>query len=125
MIEIPKWLELSTFNDSRGSLTVLDAQCLPFTPSRFFYSSVRNSGDERGGHSHKTCWQILFCLQGLIEVDCTWLGGSSSYTLIAGGSALIIPPGVWCKQIFRTSSSLLGAIASHPYDSSDYIYESP
>lgn len=124
-VSSPSILKLSTFLDTRGMLTVVEANQLPFIPARYFFSTVHQKFTERGGHSHKTCSQILFCLAGSIHVTCLWGNEKLVVDLSPGIEALLVPPGVWCKQVFTTADSLLGVLASHPYESSDYIYEMP
>ena len=124
-VSSPSILTLSTFLDTRGMLTVVETNQLPFIPVRYFFSTVDQEFTERGGHSHKTCSQILFCLAGSINVTCLWGNEKLVVDLKPGIEALLVPPGVWCKQVFATADSLLGVLASHLYESSDYIYEMP
>jgi hypothetical protein len=121
----PSIISLSTFSDNRGKLTVVETNEIPFLPLRYFFSTVKNNLIERGGHSHKECSQILFCLAGAIKVICLWEEEKLEVELHPGIEALLVPPGVWCKEVFITSDSILGVLASHPYDPGDYIYESP
>lgn len=118
----PSWIVFETFEDSRGVLEVIESSKLPFRPARFFFTSVNEDGAERGSHAHKECWQILFCLSGEIEVQRVWSSGSEVYHLRANGKALVIPPGNWCREVFITKQSLMGVIASHSYDPTDYMY---
>ncbi len=116
------WIDFEVFNDPRGDLTVVESRRLPFAPARFFFSSVHEDSTERGAHAHKECWQILFCISGEIDVYRTWKSGSEVYHLRSDGKALVVPPGNWCKQVFHSSKSILGVIASHSYNPDDYIY---
>jgi len=43
-------IDLPTFEDERGSLTVVE-KLLPFDIKRFYY--IYNVTDQRGGHRHK------------------------------------------------------------------------
>lgn len=117
------WLDIQFIEDSRGQLLVIESVQIPFSPTRFFTTSVKGENRERGGHSHKDCWQVLFCISGEIEVQVVRKKSTEIYALKEGGSALLVPPGNWCKQIFRDAHSVLGAIASHAYDAADYVYE--
>ena len=122
-LDLVEWLNLQFIEDSRGRLLAIDSGQLPFFPSRFFMTSVRGEVRERGGHSHKESWQILFCISGEIEVHVVTKNATEKYSLKQDGCALVIPPGYWSKQVFQDVNSVLGAIASHPYDPDDYVYE--
>jgi hypothetical protein len=124
-MEPVRWLDIQFIEDNRGQLLVIESAQIPFPPARFFTTSVIGENRERGGHSHKDCWQVLFCISGEIEVQVVTKNSSEIYALKVGGSALLIPAGYWCKQIFRDAHSVLGAIASHAYDAADYVYEIP
>lgn len=118
-----EWLQIQFIGDSRGSLSLIESNSIPFIPARFFFTKVEGENRERGGHSHKECWQILFCLSGQVDVQVITTNGSKKYALSLDGRALLIPPGIWCKQVFRDVHSVLGVLASHPYDEGDYVYE--
>jgi len=120
-----EWLDIKFVEDSRGQLSAIESSQIPFPPSRFFITAVKGDSRERGGHSHKECWQVLFCISGEIEVHVVTKHDIRIYSLKQDGRALVIPPGYWCKQIFRNVHSILGVIASHPYDSTDYVYQAP
>jgi hypothetical protein len=124
-VNLVEWLDLQFIEDSRGQLLVIESSQMPFSPARFFLTTVLEEVRERGGHSHKECWQILFCISGEIEVHVVTNKATEIYLLKRDGRALMIPPGYWSKQIFRNVNSVLGAIASHQYDSDDYVYEIP
>ena len=124
-MELPIWIDFFVREDNRGQILVTNFDDLPFSPKRIFYTSVNASGQERGGHSHKACWQILFCLNGEVEIKCIWPGGFKVYNLTKFGQALLIPPGIWSKQSFSSDAAILGVIASHLYDPSDYVYQTP
>lgn len=122
-LSLVEWLNLQFIEDSRGQLLVVESDQIPFSPARFFMTSVQGDVRERGGHSHKECWQILFCISGEIEVHVVTKKATEVYSLKQDGRALMIPPGYWSKQVFQDVHSVLGAIASHSYDSDDYVYE--
>ena len=118
-----EWLDIQFIEDSRGQLSVIESNLIPFLPDRFFFTTVKGENTERGGHAHRECWQLLFCISGQIDVQVVMTDGSEIYGLSQDGRALLVPPGNWCKQIFRDVHSVLGVIASHPYDAEDYVYE--
>ena len=60
--------QLKVHKDERGELWVQDG--LPFEPKRIFYvTGIPEEDQERGGHAHKECAQLLICQQGSVEVS--------------------------------------------------------
>lgn len=71
---MPKLLNLPTFIDERGSLTVYDPgnrEDLPFEPKRVFWIYHVPKGQERANHAHEICEQVIIPLRGgfVIEID--------------------------------------------------------
>ncbi len=58
-------IDLPTFWDERGSLTVIE-KLLPFDIKRFYY--IYDVTNKRGGHRHKKTIQALICLGGSCEI---------------------------------------------------------
>lgn len=59
-----KLIDLKTFTDARGNLTVIK-KIIPFDIKRIFYIyGVNNS--VRGGHSHHQTIQACVCIQGCL-----------------------------------------------------------
>ena len=122
-LKLVEWLDIQFIEDSRGQLSVIESNLIPFPPARFFFTAVKGKNRERGGHAHKECWQLLFCISGQVDVCVVSTNGTEIYGLSQDGRALLIPPGNWSKQVFQDNHSVLGVIASHIYDAGDYVYE--
>ena len=58
-------IELPTFGDDRGNLTVVE-KVLPFEIKRFYY--IYDVSSQRGGHRHKKTIQALISLGGSCEI---------------------------------------------------------
>lgn len=67
---MPELINLPTFTDERGNLTVYDTG-LPFTLKRVFWIWGVPKGQERANHAHEICEQIIIPLAGafIIEID--------------------------------------------------------
>lgn len=67
---MPRIINLPTYTDKRGNLTVYDTE-LPFIPKRIFWIWGVPKGQERANHAHEICEQIIIPLAGefVIEVD--------------------------------------------------------
>lgn len=111
-------LNLPTFTDARGSLTVLEA-ALPFSVARTYWIY---GADEhtRGGHRHRHNRQALVALSGVVTI---WMNdGITSEDVILGhpGHCLLVEPKDWHTMTFGLGAVLL-VMSSHPYDRSEYI----
>jgi hypothetical protein len=111
-------LNLPTFGDPRGSLTVLES-ALPFTVVRTYWIYGADS-QTRGGHRHTYTRQALIALSG--EVSIYMNDGISAETiqLSKPSQCLIVEPKDWHTMTFGAGSVLL-VMSSHPYDRSEYI----
>jgi dTDP-4-dehydrorhamnose 3,5-epimerase-like enzyme len=124
MISKLQLIELPTFTDSRGALTVLE-NALPFTAVRTYWIYGAD-GQTRGGHRHTHTRQALMALCG--EVSIYMNDGTSVETIVLSHprQCLIVEPKDWHTMTFGKGAVLL-VMSSHPYDRSEYIdtpYES-
>lgn len=114
-------LQIKTFKDSRGILTVLDS-VVPFEIKRLFYIYGVDSSD-RGGHRHHTTRQAAICIQG----SCTITNHNGSvkevFALDDPEKCLILEPEDWHVMHDFTPDAILLVLASTAFDPSDYIYE--
>ena len=94
---------------------------LPFAPFRFFIVSGVPRGESRGHHAHKTNEQILYCLDGSVNVRVNDGKEWSEFTLGSGSEGLYIPPIHWGEQAYESENAKLLVIASEPYSAEEYI----
>lgn len=113
-------IDLPTFQDSRGNLTVIE-KLLPFKIKRVYF--IYNVLSKRGGHRHKKTTQALICFGGSCEIYIN--NGVNEETIILSNPAkcLIVEPKDWhTMDKFSKGASLL-VFASHYFDRNDYIDE--
>ena len=118
-------IQLSTFTDERGSLTVLEA-ALPFKVIRSYWIYGAD-GQTRGGHRHKHTRQALVAITGKVSIYMN--DGVTEETIILNNPSecLLVEPKDWHTMNFGNNSVLL-VMSSHHYDRSEYIdtpYETP
>jgi UDP-2-acetamido-3-amino-2,3-dideoxy-glucuronate N-acetyltransferase len=114
--------ELPNIHDLRGSLSVTEfGKDLPFTPTRCFWVFGVQSREVRGEHAHKRCHQFLVCVSGQLVVMLDDGVSRTEVALESPSVGLHIPPGVWATEYKYSKDSVLIVLASHPYDSDDYI----
>ena len=115
-----KILEIPTFKDERGCLTVME-DLLPFSIQRIYwiYGSDKN---ERGGHRHKITRQALIALSGSVDIKIKDGETESFFTLDDPSKCIIIEPDDWHTMFFKNNAVLI-VFASHKYDKKDYIFQ--
>ena len=118
---MPKLIDLLTFTDLRGNLTVIE-KVLPFTIKRaFFIYGVDSS--KRGGHRHSTTVQAAVCIKGSCRIYCD--DGENEYVhhLDSPSKCLIINADDWHIMDQFTPDAILLVFASTYYVEEDYIFE--
>lgn len=113
-----KVLDLPTFTDLRGSLTVLEG-VLPFAVVRTYWIYGAD-GRTRGGHRHRHTRQALVAVSGLVTIYMNDGVASGDVVLQRPGQCLLVEPKDWHTMIFGPGAVLL-VMSSHPYDRSEYI----
>ncbi len=111
-------LNLPTFNEPRGSLTVLEG-ALPFSVVRTYWIYGAD-GQVRGGHRHRHTRQALVAVCGEITIHMDDGVTREDVLLSQPGQCLLVEPKDWHTMAFGPSSVLL-VMSSHPYDRSEYI----
>lgn len=111
-------LNLPTFTDSRGSLSVLEGT-LPFTAVRTYWI-YGAGGQTRGGHRHTHTRQALVAVSGTVSVFMNDGVTSDTVELNHPSQCLLVEPKDWHTMTFGPDSVLL-VMSSHPYDRSEYI----
>ena len=113
-------LNIPTFSDDRGNLTVLD-EAIPFQIKRLFYIyGVDNSA--RGGHRHHETIQAAICIQG----RCTIINDDGDTVehieLDKPSICLILETKDWHVMTNFSADAILLVLASTNFDASDYIF---
>ena len=111
-------LQLPTFIDQRGSLTVLES-ALPFSVVRTYWI-YGASGQTRGGHRHTHTRQALVAVAGSVSLYMN--DGITEETIVLDhpSQCLLVEPKDWHTMTFNESAVLL-VMSSHRYDRSEYI----
>ena len=114
-----KLINLTTFRDHRGSLTVIEKE-LPFSIKRVYY--IYDAGDSvRGGHRHKITVQAAICVKGSCIISCTNDNKEEEFLLDTPDKCLILYPEDWHNMYNFSLDAVLLVLASTPFDPDDYI----
>ena len=114
-------VNLKTFTDDRGNLTVID-NILPFRIQRIFYIYGVDSS-ERGGHRHHKTIQAAICIKGKCRIYNNDGEKEEVFHLNSPSKCLIIQPRDWHKMYDFSKNAILMVLASESFDEGDYIFE--
>ncbi|MGB1312784.1 sugar 3,4-ketoisomerase [Bizionia paragorgiae] len=117
IIEIPKIID----ENSRGNLSVIEKEILPFSIERVYYLYDVPSDAFRGGHAHKNLRQFLIPISGSFDVVIKDGQATRTITLNKPNKGLLIVPGIWRELENFSSGAICLVLASEVYDESDYI----
>ena len=115
IIEIPK------IEDTRGNLSVIEGNVIPFVIKRVYYLYDVPSGAERGGHAHNKLLQFMVALSGSFDVILKDGDKQRTVTLNKPNFGLLIPNGIWRELQNFSSGSVCLVVASEVYEDEDYI----
>ena len=114
-------IDLKTFTDKRGNLTVIE-RVIPFDIKRIFYIYGVDSS-VRGGHRHKKTLQAAICIQGSCHIYNNDGGKEETFILDEPNKCLVLEPKDWHTMNNFTPDSILMVLASEFFDQDDYIFE--
>ena len=114
-------LDLTTFTDKRGNLTVIE-QSIPFSINRIFYI-YGVDGSARGGHRHKKTIQAAICLRGSCRIHNNDGIRKTEFILDQPNKCLILEPSDWHAMDNFTPDAILMVLASEYFDKNDYIFD--
>lgn len=115
-------IDLKTFTDSRGNLTVIE-KIVPFGIKRIFYIyGVDNS--VRGGHRHHKTIQAAVCIQGECKIYNNDGSKEEVFILDKPNKCLVLETQDWHKMYDFSPDAILMVLASEYFDESDYLFES-
>ena len=114
-------IDLPTFSDARGNLTVIE-KVIPFEIRRIFYIYGVDSSI-RGGHRHHKTRQAAFCIQGSCIISNNDGCEEHDFVLDAPRKGLILEPPDWHTMHDFTPDAILMVLASEYFDPADYIHE--
>lgn len=108
--------------EGAGNLRILDSERLHGKEFvRFFFLDGFESGQVRGDHAHRECWQLIFVLGGKVECEFQTTKGAELKLVAQFPTAILVPPMIWVRLKFSSQDSSVMVAASHAFDESDYI----
>lgn len=114
-------VDLTTFTDTRGNLTVIE-NILPFEIKRVFYIYGVDKS-VRGGHRHHKTVQAAVCIKGKCTIYNNNGRTDKTYHLDKPSKCLILEPEDWHQMFDFSEDAILMILASENFDENDYIFE--
>jgi hypothetical protein len=114
-------IDLKTFTDYRGNLTVIE-NVLPFKIKRIFYI-YGVDGSVRGGHRHHKTIQAAICIKGRCKILNNDGNQTVTYSLRTPSQCLILEQKDWHAMFEFSKNAILMVLASENFDERDYIFE--
>lgn len=118
-----KLIDLKTFSDNRGNLTVIE-KVIPFEIKRIFY--IYGVDDSvRGRHRHKRTIQAAISIKGKCRIlnqrgkNCP----VEEYNMDTPAKCLILMPEDYHWMDHFSEDCILMVLASEYFDETDYIFE--
>ncbi|MEZ4838518.1 FdtA/QdtA family cupin domain-containing protein [Flavobacterium sp.] len=115
LISIPK------IPDTRGNLSVIENNLIPFEVKRVYYLYDVPAGAERGGHAHIEQNELLIALSGSFDVILNDGQTVKTVTLNKPYEGLLITEGIWRELKNFSSGSVCLVLASEIFMEEDYI----
>jgi hypothetical protein len=120
-VEECKIVELSSLQDTRGHLTYVENQHLPFEIKRVYYLHGIPKYEIRGEHGHIKLQQLIIPLNGSFEIILNDGFNKKSFKLDSPQKGVYICPLIWRKLFNFSSNAICLVLASEQYDESDYF----
>lgn len=114
-------INLQTFTDARGNLTVIE-KIIPFDIRRIFYIYGVDSS-KRGGHRHHKTIQAAICIKGKCTIYCNDSSQESVFELHAPHQCVVLEPRDWHTMYDFSHDAILMILASEYFDPKDYIFD--
>ncbi|MES2411981.1 MAG: FdtA/QdtA family cupin domain-containing protein [Bacteroidota bacterium] len=114
-------IDIIKIHDTRGNLSVVEGNTIPFEMKRVYYLYDVPSGATRGGHSHKNQQELLVALSGSFDVILNDGNEQKTVTLNKPNVGLLIVNGIWRELQNFSSGSVCLVLASDIFEEEDYI----
>jgi hypothetical protein len=115
-------IEIDKHHHEKGNISVIENnETVPFDVRRVYYLYDIPGGESRGGHAHKELRQLVVAASGSFNVTIDDGKVKRTLTLNRPYHGLLIVPGIWRELDDFSSGSVCLVLASHTYDTEDYI----
>ena len=121
-IEGCRIVDVPTFTDERGAISVLDKE-LPFQVKRVFWLHHFLEGKDRGAHALLDSSEIMVAVHGSFVVDLDDTVNQISVLLDDPSKGLMIRPGIWFRTHSYKEDGVSLILAEEEYARNKYTYD--
>ena len=115
-------ISLAQHHHDNGNLSVVEnMEDVPFDIKRVYYLYDIPGGEERGGLSHKECFEFIFAASGSFDIEIFDGINKKKISLNRSYQGLLVIPGIWRELKNFSSGSVCLVIASQHYNEEDYV----
>jgi len=115
-------VELPRIHNPAGNITIVqNGQDQPFVIKRVYYLYDVPGGSERGGHAHKSLYQLIIAASGSFDVILDDGRNKKIINLNRPYFGLLIVPGIWREIVNFSSGAICLVLASEKFNPDDYI----
>jgi len=115
-------VDLTGVEDMRGQLVAAEyGREIPFVPQRCFLVSDVPTKNVRGEHAHRSTAELRICIHGSCSILLDDGREREEVFLDTRRVGIYVPPLTWIVQYRHSADAIVLALASTPYDTSDYI----
>lgn len=104
-----------------GSLCQLQLPEIPFEIKRVYFIYGVSEGAVRGAHTHKETTQIIFCIQGEIDIILDNGKEKEKVHLDKPNMGVLLEPGIWHEMADFKKNTILLVLASKKHEEKDYV----
>ena len=121
-VEDCKLVDIPTFTDERGAISVMDKE-LPFQVRRVFWLHHIAEGKDRGAHALLDSSEIMVAVHGSFVVGLDDTINQKSIVLDNPGKGLMIKPGIWFRTHSYKDDGVSLILAEEEYARNKYTYD--
>ncbi len=124
MITECRLLEIDSYEDERGGLSVLEENVnVPFVLKRLYYLYHTKVNQVRGVHAHKKLEQVIIAFSGKFKIILDDGKEKKIFTLDQPNIGLYVSPGIWREVYPLEENGVCAVLASRKYEEEDYIHD--
>ena len=116
----PVKIEVNSIHEDNADMFISNLPSIEGLVFKRFFIISTDRKTIRGKHAHKKCWQLLFNIDGDINLKYINHEKTGEFILRKGGEGYLFPPLNWLEINMQENSRLL-VLASDLYEESDYI----
>jgi len=111
--------------DERGRLVPVDLDDFEMPARRFFWITDVPSGATRAGHGHRTTRELIFVMVGAVTIDLITPQAEEHSFVLSKGEYLYLPARhvIFLREF--APETIVGVLASEPYDPGGMIIPKP